>query len=125
MPDPDSGFPNDPKPVDEQRRQRCFVATDSEWHMICKRARRADLTTSQFLIDRALDNVGTPLTATSPPTTLPGVQRRLALSTLVVARIEEMRMQELGDAETWDRLVAEESAFLDSEDIMGPDPREG
>ncbi len=124
MPDSDPGFPNTPNPPEERRSQRSIMTTESEWRIITSRAERAGMTASQFLVHRALDAGESPLSDAIPPATLPGVQRRLALATLVMARIEEMRMRTSGEDYVWEKLVEEESAFLDSEDLLGPGLRE-
>ncbi|MDE2914161.1 MAG: hypothetical protein OXL68_14690 [Paracoccaceae bacterium] len=107
------------QPPEGRRRQRSIMTTDSEWELITSRARRAGMTTSQFIVHRTLDAADPSLAAATPPGPPPGVQRRMALAMLVIARIEERRLRDAGNDSIWDQLVAEESAFLDSEDLMG------
>ena len=110
----------------ELRKQRCIMTTDSEWEAITSRAGRAGMTISQFMVRRTLDGEERqPVVAESPPVLPPGVQQRIALAMLVLARIEEQRLRDTGAAALWDRLVAEETEFLDSEDLLSRDRGNG
>lgn len=111
----------------ELRKQRCIMTTDSEWEVITGRARRAGKTNSRFIVERMLEAAerqpAVAETADTPPVLSPGVQQRMALALLVLARIEEHRLRDTGAAALWDQLVAEETGFLDSEGFLPRDPR--
>ena len=111
----------------ELRKQRCIMTTDSEWEAITSRAGRAGMTYSRFIVERTLGSgeQQQPVAAEPPPVLPPGVQQRIALAMLVLARIEEQRLRDTGAAALWDRLVAEETEFLDSEDLLSKDRGNG
>ena len=115
----------------ELRKSRCIMTTDSEWEMITGRARRAGKSYSRFIVEHILQAPERqPATAEPADTeTLPvlslGVQQRMALALLVLARIEERRLRDTGAAALWDRLVAEETEFLDCEDLLPGEARHG
>ncbi len=103
----------------ERRKRRCITATDSEWRMITSRAGRAGTTNSRFMVGRALDAPEQqPVAPDTPPVLPAGVQWRMALAMLVLARIEERRIRDGGADELWDRLIAEEREFLDAEKLL-------
>jgi len=99
----------------ERTRQRCVMTTDSEWEMIGALARRAGLSNSRFLVERALESREPAPEAGSPSGLPPEVRRRMALAMLVLARVEKRRIADAGATGVWDRIVAEESAWLDAE----------
>ena len=113
----------------ERTRQRCVMTTDSEWEMIGALARRADMSISRFLVERALESrepapeadapSGLPPEADALSGLPPEVRRRMALAMLVLARVEERRIADAGATGVWDRIVAEESAWLDAELALG------
>ncbi|MCY3873383.1 MAG: hypothetical protein OXF88_03705 [Rhodobacteraceae bacterium] len=113
----------------ELRKQRCIMTTDSEWEMITGRARRAGMTNSRFIVERILQAVerqpAVAESADAPPVLRPGVQQRMALAMLVLARIEEQRLRDTGGTALWDRLVAEETEYLDCEDLLPGEARHG
>ena len=99
----------------ERTRQRCVMAADSEWEMIGALARRASMSNSLFLVERALESREPPPEADAPSGFPPEVRRRMALAMLVLARVEERRIADAGVTGVWDAIVAEESAWLDAE----------
>ncbi|MXW86667.1 MAG: hypothetical protein F4Z55_12575 [Boseongicola sp. SB0667_bin_21] len=99
----------------ERTRQRCVMTTDSEWEMIGALARRAGMSNSRFLVERALESREPAPEAGSPSGFPPEVRRRMALAMLVLARVEERRIADAGATGAWDAIVAEESAWLDAE----------
>ncbi len=111
------------------RKQRCIMTTDSEWEMITGRARRAGKTNSRFIVERMLEAAERQPAVAEPadtrPALSPGIQQRMALAMLVLARIEEQRLRDTGAAALWDRLVAEETEFLDCEDLLPGEARHG
>ena len=103
----------------ERTRQRCVMTTDSEWEMIGALAGRAGLSISRFLVERALESREPAPEAGSSSGFPPEVRRRMALAMLVLARVEERRIAEASATPVWDRIVAEESAWLDAELGLG------
>lgn len=100
------------------------MTTDSEWEMITSRARRAGMNNSRFIVERTLDaGEQQPVAAENSPVLPAGVQQRMALALLVLARIEEQRLRDTGAAALWDQLVAEETGFLDSEGLLPGESR--
>ena len=103
----------------ERTRQRCVMTTDSEWEMIGALAGRAGVSISRFLVERALESRDPAPEADAPSGLPPEVRRRTALAMLVLARIEKRRIADAGATDVWDRIVAEESAWLDAELDLG------
>ncbi len=115
LPVRESGNPAMARTPREKTRQRCVMTTDSEWEMIGALARRAGLSNSRFLVERALDSRDPAPEAVAPSGLPPEVRRRMALAMLVLARVEKRRIADAGATDVWDRIVAEESAWLDAE----------
>ena len=115
VPVPESGNPAMAGTPRERTRQRCVMTTDSEWEMIGALARRAGLSNSRFLVERALESRDPAPEAGSRSGFPPEVRRRMALAMLVLARVEERRIADAGATGVWDAIVAEESAWLDAE----------
>ena len=113
VPIPETGFHAMARTPKERTRQRCVMTTDSEWEMIGALAGRAGKSNSRFLVERALEPREPP--PETPSGFPPEVRRRMALAMLVLARVEEMRMDNDGANSIWDDIVAGESAWLDAE----------
>ena len=91
-----------------ERRQRAVMATDAEWEMITRRAQAAGMELSRFIVHRTL-----------MPDALPReVMRRAVRETLIMARIEERRLQESGAGEAWERAAAAVDDWLESEGAL-------
>ena len=118
-----------PSPPRELRKQRCIMTTESEWEMITDRARRAGRTNSRFIVESILETAerqpAVAETAETPPVLSTGVQQRMALAMLVIARIEEQRLRDMGATALWDQLVAEETEFLDCEGLFSMEAQHG
>lgn len=99
----------------ERTRQRCVMATDSEWEMIGALAGRAGMSNSRFLVERALERREPAPDAGTQSGLPPEVNRRVALAMLALARIEELRLEDAGAKALWDDIVARESVWLDAE----------
>ncbi len=91
-----------------ERRQRAVMATDTEWEMITGRAQAAGMELSRFIIHRTL-----------MPDALPReVIRRGIRETLIMARLEESRLQESGAGNAWERAAAAVDDWLESEGAL-------
>jgi len=119
LPIPESGTPAMTRTPRERTRQRCVMTTNSEWEMIGALARRAGMSNSRFLVERALASRDPAPEAGSPSGFPPEVRRRMALAMLVLARVEERRIADAGATGVWDAIVTEESAWLDAELALG------
>ena len=89
----------------ERRTQHAVMATASEWARIRELAERAGMDLSRYLVQRA--TVPDPL----PDTVL----RRAVRELLLLAKVEEQRMAELGLDERWKALGDAVDAWLDRE----------
>ncbi len=95
-----------------KRKARVVMATDSEWQIIGERAEKARMSTSGFVVERALataeresdDNLPAPL------------RRRVARDVLVLSRIEELRYRETGKTGAWEEIVAAAEAAIETEE---------
>ncbi len=91
-----------------ERRQRAVMATDTEWEMITGRAQAAGMELSRFIVHRTL-----------MPDALPReVMRRAVRETLIMARIEERRLQDSGAGDAWERASAAVDDWLESEGAL-------
>jgi len=101
--------------TEDKRKARVVMATDSEWQMISERAEKARMSTSGFIVDRALaataresdDNLPTPL------------RRRVARDVLILSRVEELRYRAAGEAGAWEEIVATAEAAIETEETAG------
>ena len=73
------------------RRQRAVMATDSEWERIVNAAQAAGMEISRFIVQGAL----------MPDSLPPEVMRRAVREMLVLSRLEERRLREVGAGEAW------------------------
>ena len=96
----------------ERRRQRCLMATDTEWQVIAARAKAAGLTISRYVAQRLAGP------AVGPPAQS-GMVLQAARDLRVLVKIEERRFRDEGAAEAWEELVAEAGAETDGEEAFG------
>ena len=96
----------------ERRRQRCIMATDTEWQVIGARARAAGLTISRHVVQR----LAGPAAGTAAP---PGAVLQAARDLRVLVKIEERRFRDEGATDAWEELVAEAAAETDGEEAFG------
>ncbi len=84
------------------------MATDTEWEMITRRAQAAGMELSRFIIRRTL-----------MPDALPReVMRRAVRETLIMANLEERRLQDSGASEAWERAAAAVDDWLENEGAL-------
>lgn len=101
--------------TDDKRRARIVMATDSEWEIIEKRAETARMSTSGFVVGRAIaateresdDSLPTPL------------RRRVARDVLVLSRVEELRYRQAGKTGAWEEIVAAAEIAIKAEETAG------
>lgn len=93
------------KTTTEPRVHHAVLATPSEWERIRRLAQESGMELSRFIVHRA--SVAEAL----PPTVL----RRAVRELLVLAKIEERRVADLGAAGTWAAVGAQVDAWLDRE----------
>ena len=89
----------------ERRTQHAVQATASEWARIRELAAEADMEISRYIVHRAIRP--DPLPAT--------VLRRAVRELLLLSRIEQQRMAELGLEERWTELGDAVDAWLERE----------
>ena len=89
----------------ERRTQHAVMATASEWSRIRELAAAAGMELSRYVVRRA--TVPDPLPA--------AVLRRVAREMLLLAKVEERRMAELGLEDRWEALGDAVDAWLDRE----------
>ena len=91
-----------------ERRQRAVMATDAEWEMIARRAQAGGMELSRFIVHRTL-----------MPDALPReVMRRAVREMLVMAWIEERRLQDSGAGDAWENAGAAVDDWLESEGAL-------
>ena len=96
----------------ERRRQRCIMATDTEWQIISERAGAAGLNISRFVAER----LAGPVVEVSAPS---GVMLQAARDLRVLVKIEERRFRAAQAGEAWEALVAEAGAETEGEEAFG------
>ena len=90
------------------RRQRAVMATDAEWERINRGADSAGMELSRFVVQRTL-----------MPDALPvEVLRRAVREVLVLARLEERRLREVGAGEAWEEAGDAIDDWLESEGVL-------
>ena len=86
-------------------RQRAVMASDTEWEIIGRVAKRRSMDRSRFLIYRAL-----------MPDALPTeVLRRAVRELLVLSLLEERRLREAGAGQAWENACDAVDAWIESE----------
>ena len=92
------------------------MATDAEWTRIQEAADAAGLTYSQYVVNCCLPGqTSTGETDTGVP---PSVIRRLVRTTLVLERLEKLRLEREGAGNIWEQLVADADAWIDTETAL-------
>ena len=97
-----------------RRRPRQIEATDSEWQQLGEQAAAAGLTVSDLIMRSMLTPPDPPLQGLPP-----AVQWRMARELSLLVRIEEIRLRARGDVTVWNAIVAEVTADLDIEAVLG------
>ena len=95
---------------DGRKRPRSVMATDSDWRLIRTRARKADISTSEFLVGRGL--APSEPAAESAGDLPPAVLRRLAVDLRILVLAERMRFEAEGRGGVWRRLEEEAEASV-------------
>ena len=90
------------------KRQRAVMATDSEWERIGCAAQAAGMEISRFIVQRAL-------MPDSPP---PEVMRRAVREMLVLSKLEERRLREVGAGEAWEVACDAVDGWLEREGAL-------
>lgn len=98
---------------DPRRKARTIMVTDSDWAQIKGRADTHDMPVSRYVVQEAL----------APPPPQPAglpadLQWRLAHLLMVLARIEEYRLERAGESEAWRAIGEEIEALLEAEARM-------
>ena len=98
-----------------KRKTRSVTVTDSEWHLITRKARAASMPISRYVVQCVIGR-----DAQKEEPVLPaGVARRVARDLLVLARIQELRFAEAGAREDWLKLLEEADAIIEAEKTAG------
>ncbi len=100
--------------TEEKRKARVVMATDSEWQIISERAEKSRMSTSGFIIDRAIAAAGESDDSLPIP-----LCRRVARDVLVLSRVEELRHQQAGETAAWAELIATAEAVIQTEEAAG------
>ena len=91
------------------------MITDSEWRRIGERARAAGMPVSRYIAHR----LAGPEEALPEPEPWTGLLRRVAREAMILSRIEELRLANNGEQETWAAVAAEVDAVLATEESVG------
>ena len=102
---------------DGRKKPRSVMATDSDWRLVRTRARQADKSASDFLIERGLAPLE-PVEAGAEVLPL-AMQRRAAVDLRLLVLAEQMRFEEEGKAGVWQRLVEEAEASVADDEREG------
>ena len=86
-------------------RQRAVMASDAEWEMVGRVAKRRGMDRSRYLIHRAL----------MPDALSTEVLRRAVRELLVLSLVEERRLREAGAGQAWEDACDAVDAWIDSE----------
>ena len=86
-------------------RQRAVMASDSEWEMVGRIAKRHSMDRSRYLIHRAL----------MPDALSTEVLRRAVRELLVLSLVEERRLREAGAGHAWEDACDAVDAWIDRE----------
>ena len=90
------------------RRQRAVMATDSEWERIGSAAQASGMEISRFIVQRAL----------MPDSLPPEVMRRAVREMLVLSKLEERRLREVGGGEAWEAACDAVDDWLEREGAL-------
>jgi len=94
----------DDDPPGGRKRQRSFMATDSEWARIGERASAADMSASAFICHRAAGPATAPQGASLPDGIAEQLDRiEFALATLT--EVERLRLTEWGEKDGWEAVL--------------------
>lgn len=96
------------KTDNETRRQRAVMATDVEWERIGQAARAHDMDRSRYLIHKGL----------AAETLPPEVTRRAVREALVLSRLEEKRLREMGAGDAWEDTCNEVDSWMEQEGVL-------
>ena len=86
-------------------RQRAVMASDAEWEMVGRVAKRRGMDRSRYLIHRAL----------MPDALSTEVLRRAVRELLVLSLVEERRLREAGAGQAWEDTCDAVDAWIASE----------
>ncbi len=89
-----------------ERRDRSISATDVEWEYICERARNNGTDVSRYIIRKATETDIVPAS----------VVRRVVREILILAKIEESRLESLGAASVYAATCDAIDDWLEQED---------
>ena len=92
------------------------MATDSEWRLVRRRAEKAGLSASEFLLSRGLAPAEPAAGGGGLP---PAAQRRLAVDLRLLTLAERLRLAQEGREGVWRRLVEEAEASVADDEREG------
>ena len=92
------------------------MATDSEWRLVRRRAAKAGLSASEFLLSRGLAPAEPAVGGGGLP---PAAQRRLAVDLRLLTLAERLRLAQEGREGVWRRLVEEAEASVADDEREG------
>ena len=102
---------------DGRKRPRSVMATDSDWRLIRRRADKAGISTSEFLVGRGLAPAEA---AAESAEDLPlAVKRRAAVDLRLLVLAERLRFEAGGRGGVWRRLVEEAEASVAADEGEG------
>lgn len=103
--------------TDGRKRPRSVMATDSDWRLIRRRADKAGISTSEFLVGRGLAPAEA---AAESAEDLPlAVKRRAAADLRLLVLAERLRFEAGGRGGVWRRLVEEAEALMAADEGEG------
>ena len=91
------------------------MADDSQWNLIRERARMAGMNCSRFVIERALE----PPNIDREDGLNEAVLRRAVVDLRILVLVEQLRFEQGGAGDQWERLVAEAEASLAADEAVG------
>ena len=105
----------DPDIAKGRKKPRSVMADDSQWRLIASRARAADMSISQFVIERALEPARPPVETGHLPV---AVQRGAAVDLRTLALAERLRFEKARAGAAWRRLVEEAEASVAADEAQ-------
>ena len=102
--------------TDARKKPRSVMADDSQWRLIRSRARAAGVSTSQFVVERALEPAHPPAEEDRLPVAL---ERRAAVDLRTLVLVEQLRFEQESAHGSWRRLVEEAEASVAADETSG------
>lgn len=105
------------RPKGTRARDRCVSMTDADWESICRAAKAADLSNSEYIRRRCL--AGQTSNGSTEGGLSPSLLRRAVRAVLVLEGLEQRRLEIQGAGELWQNLVADADDEIDRETCLG------